>query len=77
MLTTFNELTCLKLTTLEKNIKRSFIRNMELAWLHVFFTKTVVKALQDFPDVNSMIDGEEIINYEYQDISIAVSTQRF
>ena len=41
-----------------------------------FFTKAVVKALQDFPDVNSMIDGEEIINYEYQDISIAVSTPK-
>ena len=41
-----------------------------------FFTKAVVKALQEFPDVNSMIDGDEIVNYDYQDISIAVSTPK-
>ena len=41
-----------------------------------FFTKAVVKALQEFPDVNSMIDGDEIIHYDYQDISIAVSTPK-
>ena len=41
-----------------------------------FFTKAVVKALQEFPDVNSMIDGDEIVHYDYQDISIAVSTPK-
>ena len=38
-----------------------------------FFTKAVVRALQKFPDVNSMIDGNEQILYDYCDISVAVS----
>jgi 2-oxoglutarate dehydrogenase E2 component (dihydrolipoamide succinyltransferase) len=38
-----------------------------------FFTKAVVRALQEFPDVNSMIDGDYKISYDFEDISIAVS----
>jgi len=38
-----------------------------------FFTKAVVRALQHFPDVNSMIDGNEQILFDYCDISVAVS----
>ena len=38
-----------------------------------FFTKAVVRALELYPAVNSMIDGKEMITYDYQDISIAVS----
>jgi 2-oxoglutarate dehydrogenase E2 component (dihydrolipoamide succinyltransferase) len=38
-----------------------------------FFTLAVVRALNLFPAVNSMIDGKEMITYEYCDISIAVS----
>ena len=38
-----------------------------------FFTKAVVRALQQFPDVNSMIDGNEQILFDYCDISVAVS----
>ena len=38
-----------------------------------FFTKAVVRALQEFPDVNSMIDGDHQIKYDYCDISVAVS----
>ena len=38
-----------------------------------FFTKAVVRGLQLFPDVNSMIDGDYKISYDFQDISIAVS----
>ena len=38
-----------------------------------FFTKAVVRALNLFPDVNSMIDGDHKISYEYCDISVAVS----
>lgn len=38
-----------------------------------FFTKAVIRALQEFPDVNSMIDGNEQILYNYCDISVAVS----
>jgi 2-oxoglutarate dehydrogenase E2 component (dihydrolipoamide succinyltransferase) len=38
-----------------------------------FFTKAVVRALQQYPDVNSMIDGNEQILFDYCDISVAVS----
>ena len=38
-----------------------------------FFTKATVQALQEFPDVNSMIDGDQQIKYDFFDISIAVS----
>jgi 2-oxoglutarate dehydrogenase E2 component (dihydrolipoamide succinyltransferase) len=38
-----------------------------------FFTKAVVRALKLFPDVNSMIDGDYQIEYDYCDISVAVS----
>jgi 2-oxoglutarate dehydrogenase E2 component (dihydrolipoamide succinyltransferase) len=38
-----------------------------------FFTKATVQALQEFPDVNSMIDGDQQIKYDCFDISIAVS----
>ena len=38
-----------------------------------FFTLAVTRALELYPDVNSMIDGDEKISYNYSDISIAVS----
>ena len=38
-----------------------------------FFTKAVVRALKEFPDVHSMIDGDYQIKYDFYDISIAVS----
>ena len=38
-----------------------------------FFTLACVRALKEFPAVNSMIDGKEMITYDYCDISIAVS----
>src|SRR5262249_23946843 len=41
-----------------------------------FFVKAVVSALKAVPEVNSMIDGEEIVTFSSYDISIAVSTDR-
>ena len=41
-----------------------------------FFTKATVQALQEFPDLNSMIDGDQQIKYDFFDISIAVSGPR-
>src|SRR5699024_4118014 len=41
-----------------------------------FFTKACVRALDIYPEVNSMIDGKEMITYEFKDISIAVSGPR-
>ena len=41
-----------------------------------FFTSSICKALQQFGDVNSMIDGNELVNFNYIDISIAVSSPK-
>jgi 2-oxoglutarate dehydrogenase E2 component (dihydrolipoamide succinyltransferase) len=38
-----------------------------------FFTKAVCMALKDVPAVNAMIEGDEIVYYNYADISVAVS----
>ena len=38
-----------------------------------FFTKAVVRALEGYPDVNSMIDGDHQVSFDYCDISVAVS----
>lgn len=77
MLTTFNEVDMTEINKIRKKYKEKFHKKygVKLGFMS-FFTKAVVKALQDFPDVNSMIDKDEIINYEYQDISIAVSTPK-
>ena len=77
MLTTFNEVDMTEVNKIRKNYKEKFQKKygVKLGYMS-FFTKAVVKALQEFPDVNSMIDGDEIIHYDYQDISIAVSTPK-
>jgi 2-oxoglutarate dehydrogenase E2 component (dihydrolipoamide succinyltransferase) len=41
-----------------------------------FFTKAVTEALQHFPQVNSMLNGEEVITFDYADISVAVSSPK-
>jgi 2-oxoglutarate dehydrogenase E2 component (dihydrolipoamide succinyltransferase) len=41
-----------------------------------FFTKAVTRALKLFPDANAMIDGKEVVYYDYADISIAVSSPK-
>ena len=41
-----------------------------------FFTKSVARALKMFPDVNSMIDGDDLVSFDYIDISIAVSSPK-
>ena len=65
MLTTFNEVDMTEINNIRTKYKEKFYKKhgVKLGFMS-FFTKAVVKALQDFPDVNSMIDGEEIINYE-------------
>ena len=77
MLTTFNEVDMSEVNKIRKNYKEKFQKKygVKLGYMS-FFTKAVVKALQEFPDVNSMIDGDEIVHYDYQDISIAVSTPK-
>ena len=74
MLTTFNEADMSAIFDLRKQYKEKFQdkHGVSLGFMS-FFTKAVVRALQHFPDVNSMIDGNEQILFDYCDISIAVS----
>ena len=74
MLTTFNEADLSEIFDLRKKYKDIFStkHGVSLGFMS-FFTKAVTRALQMYPDVNSMIDGEQKVSYNYSDISIAVS----
>ncbi|MET2983946.1 2-oxoglutarate dehydrogenase complex dihydrolipoyllysine-residue succinyltransferase [Aureibaculum conchae] len=74
MLTTFNEVDMQPIFDLRKTYKEDFKakHGVGLGFMS-FFTKAVVRALQMYPDVNSMIDGDFKVSYDFQDISIAVS----
>ncbi len=74
MLTTFNEVDMEPIFALRKVHKEAFAtkHDVNLGFMS-FFTKAVVRALKIFPDVNSMIDGDHKISYDYCDISVAVS----
>lgn len=74
MLTTFNEADMSAIFNLRKEFKEDFKakHGVGLGFMS-FFTLAVVRALDMYPAVNSMIDGKEMITYDYKDISIAVS----
>lgn len=74
MLTTFNEVDMTPIFELRKKYKEDFKEKhgVSLGFMS-FFTKACVRALEMFPAVNSMIDGKEMISYNFCDISIAVS----
>ena len=74
MLTTFNELDMSPIFELRQQYKEIFKEKhgFGLGFMS-FFTLAVVRALKLFPTVNSMIEGKEMISYDFCDISIAVS----
>lgn len=74
MLTTFNEVDMQPIFNLRKKYKEEFKdkHGVSLGFMS-FFTLAAVRALEQYPDVNSMLDGDYKIKYDYQDISIAVS----
>jgi 2-oxoglutarate dehydrogenase E2 component (dihydrolipoamide succinyltransferase) len=74
MLTTFNEVDMGPIFALRKEYKETFKakHGVGLGFMS-FFTLAVVRALELYPDVNSMIDGDYQIKYDFKDISIAVS----
>ena len=77
MLTTFNEVDMTSIFEIRKQYKEKFIvkHDVGLGFMS-FFTKSVTTALQEFKDVNSMIDGNELIHHNYADIGIAVSAPK-
>lgn len=74
MLTTFNEVDMAEVFKVRNAFKDEFLKkhNAKLGFMS-FFTKAVVRALKLYPDVNSMMDGDYKISYDYCDISVAVS----
>lgn len=75
MLTTFNEVNMTPINNVRNEFKDAFKAKhggVGLGYMS-FFTKAVVRALQLFPDVNSMMDGDYKVAYDFADISIAVS----
>lgn len=77
MLTTFNEVDLSEVMALRAKYKEQFIKEhgVKLGFMS-FFVKAAVSALQALPDINSYIDGDEIVTREYYDIGIAVGTDR-
>lgn len=74
MLTTFNEVDMSPIFALRKKYKEEFKdkHGVSLGFMS-FFTLAVIRALGEYPAVNSMIDGDYQVSYDYKDISIAVS----
>jgi len=74
MLTTFNEVDMSPIFEIRNKHKEAFSKKhgVGLGFMS-FFTLAVVRALKLYPAVNSMIDGQEMVSYDFCDISIAVS----
>ncbi|MGV0923524.1 2-oxoglutarate dehydrogenase complex dihydrolipoyllysine-residue succinyltransferase [Empedobacter tilapiae] len=74
MLTTFNEVDMSAIFALRNQYKDEFKakHGVGLGFMS-FFTKAVTRALELYPDVNSMIDGDYQVKFDFADISVAVS----
>ncbi len=77
MLTTFNEIDMSAVMDLRSRMKDKFREqhDVNLGFMS-FFTKAVTEALNHFPAVNAMIDGNEVVFHDYADIGIAVSSPK-
>ena len=77
MLTSFNEVDMKAVMDLRKKYKETFIEQHGIKLgIMSFFVKACVEALRKQPIVNASVDGEDIIYHGFQDIGIAVSTDR-
>jgi len=77
MLTSFNEVNLAKVMEMRKTMGDAFEKaNGVRLGLMSFFTKAACEALKRHPIVNSSVDGNDIIYHGYQDISVAVSTDK-
>ena len=77
MLTTFNEINMQATMTIREKYSPAFKERFGVGiGFMSLFTKAVTIALREFPQVNSMIDGEEIVTPQFCDIGIAVSAPK-
>jgi 2-oxoglutarate dehydrogenase E2 component (dihydrolipoamide succinyltransferase) len=74
MLTTFNEVDMKPIFDLRNQYKEEFYEKhgVKLGFMS-FFTLAATRALQMYPATNSMIDGDQMVSFDYVDVSIAVS----
>ena len=77
MLTTFNEVDLTAIKALRAKYQDRFVKKhgIKLGFMS-FFVKAVVRALEEVPAINAMIDGDELVQNHYYDIGIAVSTEK-
>ncbi|MEM8983515.1 MAG: 2-oxoglutarate dehydrogenase complex dihydrolipoyllysine-residue succinyltransferase [Pseudomonadota bacterium] len=77
MLTTFNEVDLTEVIGLRARYKEEFIEkyDVKLGFMS-FFVKAACEALSKYPVVNASVEGSDILYHNYQDIGIAVSTDR-
>lgn len=77
MLTTFNEADMTRIKEIRANYREQFEKQhgVRLGFMS-FFAKAVCEAIKDYPAVNAIIDGDEIIFHDYVDIGIAVSARK-
>jgi 2-oxoglutarate dehydrogenase E2 component (dihydrolipoamide succinyltransferase) len=77
MLTTFNEINMGEVMRLRDAYKELYPKKhgVKLGMMS-FFVKAVVRALQEFPVVNAMIEGDDVVYNNFYDIGVAVSTDR-
>jgi 2-oxoglutarate dehydrogenase E2 component (dihydrolipoamide succinyltransferase) len=77
MLTTFNEVDMLPIKELRSKYGQEFEKQhgIKLGFMG-FFVIAAVQALKKFPIVNASIDGSDVVYHGYQDIGVAVSTDR-
>jgi 2-oxoglutarate dehydrogenase E2 component (dihydrolipoamide succinyltransferase) len=75
MLTTFNEVDLTEVMKMRKKYQERFVEKygIKLGFMSIF-AKACAKVLMEMPEVNAMIDGDDIIYHDYVDISIAIST---
>jgi len=78
MLTTFNEVNMAPVMELRKKYKDRFekVHNGTRLGFMGFFVKAAVEALRRIPSVNASIDGNDIVYHGYQDVGVAVSTDK-
>ena len=77
ILTTFNEADMSAVMDLRKAVQEEFIKKhgVKLGFMS-FFVKAVVQALKDVPQVNGMIDGQDIVQNHFYDIGVAIGTEK-
>jgi len=77
MLTSFNEINLAKVAAMRKELGEQFEKanGIKLGFMS-FFVKAACEALKRHPIVNASVDGNDVIYHGYQDISVAVSTDK-